>query len=85
MGGAYLIYDDEYRHNHAVWKSRGTPPDHKGKRPFAPYSGLTPGTPVLPTRTSARRNNPVKCWRLINKYNLLLLGMLNAPYRFISI
>ena len=35
--------------------SRETPPDHKGKQPFAPYIGFTPGTPVLPTCTSARQ------------------------------
>ena len=39
-----------------LWgQSRGTPPDNKGKNPFPPYSGFTPGTPVLPTCTSARR------------------------------
>ena len=35
--------------------SRGTPSDHKGTLPFTPYSGFTLGTPVLPTRTSARK------------------------------
>ena len=52
--------------------SRGTPPNHKGKQTFAPYSGFTPGTLILPTptRPSAEVLPPVKCWKLINKYNL---------------
>ena len=34
--------------------STGTPPEHKGSKPFTPYIGCTPGTPVLlPTCTSA--------------------------------
>ena len=33
----------------------GTPPDFKGKNPFTPYSGFTPGTPILTQYTSARR------------------------------
>ena len=33
----------------------GTPPDLKGKHPFTPYSGFTPGTPVSTHHTSARQ------------------------------
>ena len=33
---------------------KGSPPDFKGKHPFTPYRGFTPGTTVLPNSTSAR-------------------------------
>ena len=33
----------------------GTPPDLKGKHPFTPYSGFTPGTLVFTHYTSARQ------------------------------
>ena len=34
----------------------GPPPDLKGTKPFTPFAVVfTPGTPVLPSNTSARR------------------------------
>ena len=36
----------------------------RGKRPFAPYSGFTPGTPVFTHYTSARqRYSPMEWWQ----------------------
>ena len=41
-----------------MWgKSRGTPPDHKGKQPFACYSGFTPGIEYKNTNLSERYIN----------------------------
>ena len=51
---------------------KGSPPDHKGKKHFAPYSGFTPGTPVF--------NHSHPCQAEVQTLGKVLIKM-TIPYK----
>ena len=57
----------------SLWDTvNGPPPDLKGKIPFTPYSGFTPGIPVFTHHASARRRYSPQGMVIAEYYQYLL-------------